>query len=171
MSTTGLLTAYRGIHSITNGNVYWKPCCWLIKDQKIYLTRYYDFSGERLTSTRSIINKIKQQYSLITGLPSFSKILFGTTFFIAGLNCIFDEEFNLLLFYKNNTVWVKYGSMISSAKEKSVVKYLNEYLGLKTTYVESFDEIYFNPSIRFKTRQEILNIEDELTIICKKLLN
>lgn len=164
MSTTGLLTAYRGIDSITSGNVYWKPCCWLIKDQKIYLTQYNDFLGERLTSTRLIINRIRYQYSL-------SKILFSTTFFIVGLNCIFDEEFNLLLFYKNNTVWIKYGSMISSAKEKAIIKYLNTYLGLKTTYVESFDEIYFNPSIRFKTRQEILDIEDELTIICKKLLN
>lgn len=163
MSTMELLTAYNSTNIVTYGRCTWKPCCWLIsRQQKHYLSYYSDFSGTPTTSTRSIISQIRSGYQL-------NKILINRTFFIVGLSAIFDEDFNLLLMYDNRNIYIKYGAMISSAKEKAIVKYLNEYLALRTIYVESFDEVYYNPTIKFKTRQEMLEVEEELTNLCKTL--
>lgn len=165
MSTTELSTSYNRSLVISNGDTLWKPFCSLIVDNtKIYISKYRDFDGQLSSRTRQTISEMRSSYKMI-------KILVGKSFFIVGLNSVFDENLNLLMVSDRWNIWIKYGCMISSPNEKAIVKYLKDDRRLNVIYVEDFDKIYYNPNIRFKTRQDKINTEIELTELCKKLLN
>ena len=165
MSTTELSTSYNRSLVISTGDTLWKPFCSLIVDNtKIYISKYRDFGGQLSSRTRQTISEMRSSYKMI-------KILVGKSFFIVGLNSVFDENLNLLMVSNRWNIWIKYGCMISSPNEKAIVKYLKDNRRLNVIYVEDFDKIYYNPNIRFKTRQDKINTEIELTELCKKLLN
>lgn len=165
MSTTELSTSYSRSLVISNGDMSWKPFCSLIIDNtKVYISKYRDFSGQLSSRTRQTISEIRSSYKMI-------KILVGKSFLIVGLNSVFDENFNLLMVSDRWNVWVKYGCMISSPNEKAIIKYLKDNRRLNVIYVEDFDKIYYNPTIKFKTRQDKINTEIEFTELCRKLLN
>jgi len=102
----------------------------------------------------------------------------GEKQYIIGRNCLFDKDFNLLVYVKNahyssrftyEKIYVRLGSFIDGRSEKNALAYFrsnSEHL----EFVDDMSPFCFRLNVNFKTRFEKKAFDVKLTEICNNLL-